>query len=150
MFLFIFEVFLDFMRFEMQVCMFMWTFTRPASSDPGCLPYLYCWIEKQTLQLSIIIVTLAEAVESVWFAVWFHRLCFRHILKPSRMAFKWWCTVGADRDLSLHLCPLILLCIAAEGMFYICMLFGKGWSVLIHKKNCIIKTCFVILDVISV
>ena len=59
------KYFLDFMRFEMQMCMFMWTFTRPASSDPGCLPYLYCWIEKQALQLSIIIVTLAEAVESV-------------------------------------------------------------------------------------
>ena len=59
------KYFLGFMRFEIKMCMFMWTFTRPASSDPGCLPYLYCWIEEHALQLSIIIVTLAEAVESV-------------------------------------------------------------------------------------
>ena len=74
--------FVDFSRFEMHMCMFLWTFTRPASSDPGCLPYLYCCIEKQALQISIIIVTLAEAVESVllWFAVWLRRLRFRHIL----------------------------------------------------------------------
>ncbi len=31
--------------------------------------HLYCWIEKQTLQLPIIIVTLAEAVESVFLSL---------------------------------------------------------------------------------
>ena len=34
------KYFLDFMRLEMQMCMFLWTFTRPASSDPGCFPFI--------------------------------------------------------------------------------------------------------------